>query len=82
MRSAKSRLDLGERNRRGEQDAALRGSCRDLRDGEERLARQRRCRIDIRAAAVGEQEGPAGAAVLRDAVGIGEREQAPTEHRR
>ena len=43
-------------------------------DRQERLARQRRRRIDIGAAAVGEQERAAGAAVLGDAVGIGERE--------
>ena len=46
-----------------------------LGDREERLARQRRRRIDVGAAAVGEQERAVRAAALGDAVGIGEREQ-------
>ena len=71
-----SALDLGERDRRRQQDAALRGGAGDLGDREKRLARQRRRRIDVGAAAVGEQERAAGAAALGDAVGIGEREDA------
>ena len=40
-----------------------------------RLARQRRRRIDIGAAAIGQQKGAIGAAIPGDAVGIGEREE-------
>ena len=72
---AEMRLDLGERQRRGKQDASLRGGAGDLADREEGLARQRRRLIDIGAAPVGEQERSAGAAAPGDAVGIGEREQ-------
>jgi len=70
------RLDLGERQRRRQHDAALRGGSGDLGDGEERRARKRGRRIDVGATAVGQEEGAAGAAVLRNAVGIGEREQS------
>ena len=49
-------LDLGERDRRGQQDAALRRRAGQFGHGEKRLARQRRCRIDIGAAAIGQQE--------------------------
>ena len=62
-------------DRRRQQDAALRGGAGDLADREKRLARQRRRRIDVGAAAVGEQERAARAAALGDAVGIGEREE-------
>src|SRR5262245_66537535 len=70
-----SRFDLPQRQRRRQHDAALRRRAGDLGDGEERRGRKRRGRIDIRAAAVGQEEGAAGAAVLGDAVGIGEREK-------
>ena len=74
--AGKTRFDLGQRNRRRQHDAARRRGAGQFGDGEERLARQRRGRIDIAAAAVGEQEGAtAAAAVLGDAVGISEREQ-------
>ena len=72
--SAKRCFDLVERDRRGQQDAALRRGAGQFGDREERLARQRRRRIDVGAAAVREQERAARAAVLGDAVGIGERE--------
>src|SRR5262249_57540760 len=71
------RLDLPQRQRRGQHDAALRRRAGDLRDGEERRARKRRGRIDVRAPAVGQEKRAAGAAVLGDAVGIGEREERP-----
>src|SRR5262252_2859340 len=69
------RLDLGERQRRRQHDASLRGGSGDLSDGEERRARKRGGRIDIGATAVGEEESTAGAAVLGDAVGISERKE-------
>ena len=72
-----ARLDLVERDRRRQHDAARRRRAGQFGDREERLARQRRGRIDIAAAAVGEQKCAAAAAVLGDAVGIGEREQRP-----
>ena len=50
------RFDLVERDWRGEQDAALRRGAGHFGHGEERLARQRRGRIEIGAAAIGEQE--------------------------
>ena len=56
MRSANRASISLRRDRRGEHDAALRGAAGKLGDGEERLARQRRGRIDLRAAAVGQQE--------------------------
>ena len=56
----------------GEPDAALRSGAGDLGNGEKRLARQRRCRIDIDAAAIGQKKRATRAAILRDAVGIGE----------
>ena len=52
----KLRFDFGEGQRRGEPDAALRSGAGDLGNGEKRLARQRRCRIDIGAAAIGQEE--------------------------
>ena len=67
-------LDLAQRDRRREQNAALRGGAGQLGHGEERLARQRRRRIDIGAAAVGQQERAIRAAALGDAVGIGQRQ--------
>ena len=67
-------LDLAERDRGGEQDAALRGGAGQFRHGEERLARQRRGRIDVGAAAVGQQERAVAAAALGDAIGIGQRQ--------
>ena len=67
-------LDLVQRDRGCEQDAALRGGAGKLRHGEERLARQRRRRIDIGAAAVGQQERAISAAALGDAVRIGQRQ--------
>src|SRR5262249_1733401 len=60
---------------RRQHDAALRGGTGDLGNGKERRAPERGGFIDIRAAAVGQQEGAARAAVLRDAVGISERQQ-------
>ena len=72
---AEMRLDLGKRQRRGEQHPALRRGARDLADREKRLARQRRRLIDIGAAPIREHERTAGAAALGDAVGIGERKQ-------
>ena len=68
-----ARLDLGERDRRRQHDAGLRGAAGQFGDRDERLARQRRGWIDIAAAAVGERERSI-AAVLRDAVRVGERE--------
>ena len=52
----KARLDLRERDRRGQQDAARRRGAGQFGHREKRLARQRRGRIDRAAAAVGEQE--------------------------
>ena len=69
------RLDLRKRQRRRQQDAALRGGAGDLADREIGFARQRRRLVDGGAAPVGEQERSAGAAAAGDAVGIGEREQ-------
>ena len=74
--SGKARLDLGERDRRRQNDAARRRGAGQFGHRQKRLARQRRSGIDIAAAAVGEQErAVAAAAALGDAVGIGEREQ-------
>ena len=50
------RLDLVERNRRGQHDPALGRAAGDLGHGEERLTRERRNLIDDGAAAVGKQE--------------------------
>ena len=53
---AKVGLDLRQRDRRSEQDAALRGGAGDLADREIGFARQRRRRIETGAAAVGKQK--------------------------
>src|SRR5262249_34497435 len=72
---AEMRLHFGKRQRSREQDTTLRGGAGDLPHSEKRLARQRRCRIEIGATAIGEQERTARTAGFRDAVWIGEREQ-------
>ena len=79
----KVRLDLGEVDRGREHDAALRGAADDLGHRQERLPRQRRGRIDIGAAAVGEQErARRGAAILGEPLRIGERQnRADRRHR-
>ena len=70
-----ARLDLVERDRRGQQDAALRRGAGQLGDREKRLARQRRGRIDDCAPRpLASRNAPLAAAALGDAVGIGERE--------
>ena len=74
-----TRLDLVERDRRRQHDAALRGAAGQFGDRDERLARQRRGLIDIAAAPVRERERPV-AAVLRDAIRIGEREDRADAH--
>ena len=71
----KSRLDVVERDRGCEQDAALGRCSGKLGHGEERLARERGGGIDIRPAAVDQQERAAGSAIPGDTVGIGEREE-------
>ena len=68
-----ARFDFFQRDRRGQHDARIRGAAGQFGDRDERLARQRRGLIDIAAAAVRQRER-AVAAVLRDAVRIGERE--------
>ena len=72
---AEMRFDLRKRQRGGEEDAALCGGAGNLADGEERLTCKRRGRIEIGAAAVGEQEGTASAAAPGDAIRIGESEE-------
>src|SRR5262249_21386427 len=68
-------LDVGEVDRRCQRDPALRRAADQFGHGEERLPRQRRGWIDIRAAAVGEEECPGRCtAVLRDSLRVGERE--------
>ena len=52
----KARLDFAGRDRRGEQDAAGGGASGKLGHGEVGLARKRRGRIDLRAAAISEHE--------------------------
>ncbi|HXN43219.1 MAG TPA: hypothetical protein VN917_03145, partial [Xanthobacteraceae bacterium] len=56
---AADRFDLGERERRRQQDSALRRAAGKLADGEKKLTRERQGRIDMGAAAVGEQKGAA-----------------------
>ena len=70
----KALLDLRERDRRRQQDAAVRGGAGQLADGEERRARQRRRLLDRGAAAVGQHER-AVAAIARDAIGKRQRQQ-------
>jgi hypothetical protein len=71
---SKTLLNLAERDRCSQQDPALRRRARELGHDQERLARERRCGIDVGPAAVREQECAARPAALRDPVGIGERE--------
>ncbi len=74
----KARLDLGKRDRRGQQDAARRGAAGEFGDREIRLARERGGGIDLRAAAVRQQKRAGrSAAVFGDALRIGEREERP-----
>ena len=68
-------FDLGKAERRRQHDAALCGGSGDLGDGQKWFARESRGGIDIGAATVGQQERPARAAILRDAIGITERKQ-------
>ena len=74
-----ARLDLLQRDRRGQHDARVRGAAGEFGDRDERLARQRRGLIDIAAAPVGERER-AIVAALRDAIRIGEREDRADAH--
>ena len=71
-RRARDSLDLGERQRRGEQDARRGRPARDLADREKRLARQRVVRLERRRPPVRHQELAAPAARHGDAVGIGD----------
>ena len=72
-----ARLDLGECDRRGEQDAARRGAAGKLGHGEKWRASQLRRRIDLRAAAVGQEErAGSAAAVFRNPFGVGEGEKS------
>jgi hypothetical protein len=72
----KAPFDLGECDRRGAEDAALRRRPGKLGDGEERLACQRRGGIDGGAAAVDEQErARRAAAIFGDALGVSEGEE-------
>ena len=52
----KARLDLGERDRRGQENAARGGAAGKFGDGEIRLTRERGGGIDLRAAAVRQQK--------------------------
>ena len=71
-----ARFDFGKRDRRGQNDTARRRATGQFRHRQKRFARQRRCRIDIAAAAIGQQKGAsAAAAAFGDAVGISQREQ-------
>src|SRR5215472_18040271 len=71
------RFDLGERHRRGREDAALRGTAGDFGHRQERLASERGGGIEARAAAVRQQErASAGAAALSNALRKGEGDES------
>ena len=74
----KARLDLGKRDRRGQENAARGGTAGEFGDGEIRLTRERGGGIDLRAAAVRQQKCAGGsAAIFRDALRVGEGEEHP-----
>ena len=69
-------LDFGKRDRRGREDAALRGAAGEFGHRQKWFARKRRSGIETGAAAVRQQErGAAGAAVFGDTFRKGERDQ-------
>jgi hypothetical protein len=69
----KARVDLGRRDRRGEEDAPRGGAAGKLGHGKEWRARERGRRINLRAAAIGQLERTCRTAtVFRNPLGVGE----------
>src|SRR5581483_2999574 len=68
----KALLDLLDGDRCRQHDTGIRGAAGQLGDHDERFARERRSLVDVAAAPVDERER-AAAAVLGDAIRIGER---------